>query len=269
MAIQHRAVCAALAFLFSAFPGGVGVFADASATRTIHVFVALCDNEHQGIVPVPPFLGDGDNPRENLYWGASMGMKTYLKASGEWQLLSSTENSPEAVVLERCVFKHRSANVYLVADAYRGREIRRAVADFLKAAAGQDGEEAALGEGSRRISLRIGGSADLLAYVGHNGLMDFQLDRHPKGSGDAERDAIVLACKSKAYFSKALAEGGAHPLLWTTGLMAPEAYALKAAIDGWILGESGEKIRLRSAQAYHRFQKCGLKAAQNLFATGW
>gem|GEM_PF-2135803 len=38
--------------------------------RTIHVCVALCDNEHQGIVPVPKTLGDGHDPANNLYWAA-------------------------------------------------------------------------------------------------------------------------------------------------------------------------------------------------------
>jgi hypothetical protein len=40
------------------------------------------------------------------------------------------------VVLERCVFKNRNANVYLVADAYRGRNICDAITDFLDAASG-------------------------------------------------------------------------------------------------------------------------------------
>ena len=39
------------------------------STRSIHVLVALCDNINQGIVPVPPQLGDGQDPRNNLYWG--------------------------------------------------------------------------------------------------------------------------------------------------------------------------------------------------------
>ncbi len=38
-----------------------------SQTKTIHVFVALCDNEHQGIVPVPKTLGDGKDACNNLY----------------------------------------------------------------------------------------------------------------------------------------------------------------------------------------------------------
>jgi hypothetical protein len=60
-----------------------------------------------------------------------------------------------------------------------------------------------------------------------------------------------------------------NPLLWTTELMAPESYVLKAAIDGWILNESGEKIRRRADIAYNQYQHCGSNAALRLFSTGW
>lgn len=33
------------------------------AQKTIHVYVALCDNVYQGIVPVPKTIGNGDDPR--------------------------------------------------------------------------------------------------------------------------------------------------------------------------------------------------------------
>lgn len=80
---------------------------------------------------------------------------------------------------------------------------------------------------------------------------------------------MVLACISKSYFKEPLKATGARPLLWTTGLMAPEAYSLADAIEGWINGEEPMAIRDRAARAYHEHQKCGVKAAQRLFATGW
>lgn len=84
-----------------------------------------------------------------------------------------------------------------------------------------------------------------------------------------KRKAIVLACASKRYFAASLKKTGASPLLWTTNLMAPEAYVLSAAIDGWMKQESDEQIRLRAAKAYNSYQNCGLKSANNLFARGW
>lgn len=50
---------------------------------------------------------------------------------------------------------------------------------------------------------------------------------------------------------------------------APEAYVLAAAIEGWTRKETDEQIRLRAAEAYHKYQHCGLKAAPGFFATGW
>ena len=41
--------------------------ASQTAPRVVHVFVALADNHHQGIVPVPAKLGNGDVPSDNLY----------------------------------------------------------------------------------------------------------------------------------------------------------------------------------------------------------
>jgi hypothetical protein len=105
------------------------------APRTIHVFVALADNQHQGIVPVPARLGNGDDPDHNLYWGSAYGVKTFFRRSGEW-VLTNCIAKPKPEVLERCVFKHRETNTYLVADAYRGSEIREAILDFFDAAAG-------------------------------------------------------------------------------------------------------------------------------------
>lgn len=236
--------------------------------RTIHVFVALADNKNQGIVPVPARLGNGEDPENNLYWGSAYGIKTFFLRSSEWQLILDRQ-APKAEVLERCVFKHRNSNVYLVADAYRGIQIRQAVLDFLEAASGTHREKIALKAGSPVVNLEAAGSSSLVAYVGHDGFMDFQLPSVPRKADDVPRQAIILACASKAYFAAPLRASGAQPLLWTTGLMAPEAYTLKSAIDGWILNESSAQVKERAAAAYHKYQKCGLNSARRLFATGW
>jgi hypothetical protein len=99
--------------------------------------------------------------------------------------------------------------------------------------------------------------------------MDFQLNSTPESLDERQRKAIILACISKKYFAAPLKSSGASPLLWTTNLMAPEAYILSAAIDGWMKKESDEEVRLRAAKAYNTYQHCGLRAANNLFATGW
>jgi hypothetical protein len=232
--------------------------------RVIHVLVALCDNINQGIVPVPPRLGNGEDLKNNLYWGAAYGVKVFFSRSADWTLAAQLAN-PQPAILERCVFKHKTKDIYLVADAYRGAQIKQAIEDFLEYTSGGKGENLR----ANNVALNCGGGSDLIAYVGHNGLMDFTLSSYPKAQDDRRRDAIMLCCASKNYFSAPLKTTGATPLLWTTNLMAPEAYILKAAIDGWILNESGEKVRMRAAQAYNTYQRCGLKAARNLFSSSW
>lgn len=236
--------------------------------RLIHVVVALCDNQYQGIVPVPAKIGNGDDPANNLYWGAGYGVRTHFKRSPEWTLVAEIAN-PNQFVLQRLVFKHRTKAAFLVADGYRGREIRQATTDFLTFAAGGDIEPIEVTVGQKKITLYGGGGADLVAYVGHDGLMDFTLPEYPSKADDRERDAVILACISKRFFADPLRKTGARPLLWTTGLMAPEAYVLEAAVQGWLAEEPGDAVRRRAATAYNRYQKCGSKAALNLFATGW
>jgi hypothetical protein len=230
--------------------------------------VALADNQHQGIVPVPAALGHGSDPPRNLYWGAAFGVKTYFKASHEWELLWSGRGSKGAI-LERCVFKNNKEDIFLIADAYEGSQIKSAVNDFLSAAAGINLEKISVRMNSAEIPLTIGGGADLVVYVGHDAFMDFQIPPITGTKGAKPRRTIVLACASKAYFGPYIRRTGAEPLLWTIGLMAPEAYTLKAALDGWVAGEDDEAIRRRAAQAYDKYQKCGPRAALRLFAAGW
>jgi hypothetical protein len=95
------------------------------AARRVHVFVALADNAHQGIVPVPAALGNGEDAGRNLYWGAAFGVRTFFRKSGEWKEIAVVEN-PNSYVLERSVFLHEASGTYLIADGYRGREIKQA-----------------------------------------------------------------------------------------------------------------------------------------------
>ncbi len=257
---------ASLVLLLLVILGAPGVLQ--AAPRTVHVFVALADNQHQGIIPVPAALGNGSDPQRNLYWGAAYGVKTFFKASKDWELISSSRPA-KAEILERCIFRNRQQNVVLVADAYEGSQIKSAVSDFLSAAAGRNAQEIPLPASSTETSISIGGAADLIVYVGHDAFMDFQIPPISGAKSKKLRQTIVLACASKQFFAPYIRQTGAEPLLWTTGLMAPEAYTLKASLDGWIGGEDSESIRQRAAQAYNKYQKCGDRAASRLFATGW
>lgn len=236
-----------------------------SQTKTIHVFVSLCDNEFQGIVPVPKKLGNGKDAKNNLYYGAMYGVKSYLRYKTKEWIYQKTIKSNNKNIVESVLFKHYKEDIYLLADAYDGEQIKRCTEDFLKASNHQNSKEIKHND----TVLSFGGESNLVAYIGHDGLMDFDVQIKYKTSVKKKIDVIILACISKDYFKDEIRKANANPLLWTTGLMAPEAYTLKAAIDGWILNESNTQIKERAAQSYHKYQKCGIRGARNLFATGF
>lgn len=236
--------------------------------RVIHVFVALADNQHQGIVPVPAVLGNGDDPARNLYWGAAFGVRTFFRKSPEWKEIASVPH-PKTCILERSIFQKRVGSALLVADAYRGSEIKQALTDFFLGAAGVPDKEPLFSAVIGGVSYQVPSDAALVVYVGHDGLMDFPLAMDFAGRSSASRSAIILACASRSYFRDLLRASGATPLLWTTGLMAPEAYTLKAAVDGWMQNESEEQIRKRAAAAYAQYQQCSDAAAIRLFSSDW
>lgn len=233
-------------------------------SRYIHVLVALCDNDNQGIVPVPSKIGNGQDPANNLYWGCCFGVKTFMKKQADWKLIKQIEN-PTKQIYERLIFKHRDSSVYMVADAYNGAEIKQTVADFLDYSSGRQKLFIKLDS----LTIQACGNADLICYVGHDGLMDFTLNNYPTRSDSKKREVIILACASKNYFYNHLKRTGAYPLLWTTHLMCPEAYTLDTAIDSWIIHDAPDITREKAAQTYNQYQKCGIMGARNLLVTGY
>jgi hypothetical protein len=233
--------------------------------------VALCDNKHQGIVPVSQHLGNGQDLRNNLYWGAMYGVRTFLVRNSSWRIVAESLDRPPEV-LEKLVFHttvQRSGcevDVYLVAEAWDGAEIRSAIERFMWMAAGYKSETVRLKTPNGFEDMQAGGGAHLVAYVGHNGLMDFSLTNLPREPSSTRRpSAIVLACRGKPYFLELLRQASAHSLLLTTGLMAPEAYTLDAAVKSWACGDEPQQVHDSAAAAYHECQKCGLGAARRLF----
>jgi len=183
-----------------------------TTSKTIHIYVALCDNKYQGIVPVPEKIGNGQNPNSNLYWGCGYGIRTYFKKSAEWQLLKTQKI--DAIRLERLVFKHASKSYYLIADAYDGQFIQQCTEDFLESSAGLSKDTIHMND----KTIGIAGNSSLVAYIGHDGLMDFELSSSFRNIDDKKRDIIILACYSKHFFSPHLVNANVNPLVWTTGL---------------------------------------------------
>ncbi|MBC7937008.1 MAG: hypothetical protein H7Y86_16795 [Rhizobacter sp.] len=234
-----------------------------SNTKTIHVLVALCDNKYQGIVPVPAKIGNGQDPNNNLYWGCAFGVRSYFKNSKSWTLVK--RYPIDSIKMERVIFKNNHSNYYLVADAWNGKYIKDCTLNFLRSCSGRLKDTLQV----NKTAIGINGNATLLSYIGHDGLMDFSLTEKFINEDGKVRDAVILACYSKRFFQAHLQPTKARPLVWSTGLMSPEAYTLHDAIESYIKEEPAENIRVSAAKAYSKYQKCSEKAAKGLLVTGY
>ncbi len=239
--------------------------------KVIHAFVALCDNASQGIAPVPAKIGNGDDPDNNLYWGCDDGLRSVFGKSKAWQKLpappSGLDPDGDGPILQRLVFRHKTTGALLVGDAYRGREIKTCLTDYFAALAGHHPVNIKAGE----LEFEAGGAAGLIAYIGHNGLMEFQMDVPVPTPAvrAAPRTAIALCCISQSYFRPHLETTGARPLILTRQLMYPAAQILREGVAGWLEGADSATCTARAAAAYATNQKISRKAAAGVLASGF
>lgn len=244
----------------------------------VTVHVCLCDNR-QGIVPVSATLGDGDNPRTNLYWGAMYGVRTFLDRSAEWTLLADREGTGD--VLREAVFSHRTTagdrwpgldaaapvELILVAQAWHGMPMERSLEAFASDLFTAEPHEVRL-PGGRTVA--AGGASHVVGFVGHNSLMSLPRDRWPFSSietplGPPPKGWFVLACKSDTFFTAELSRPHAVPLLATRQFMAPEAYTLAALLEAFSRRAAAPALRSAAASAYARYQKISTASASGVF----
>ncbi len=233
----------------------------------VHVKVPLCDNEHQGIVPTTPSLGNGMDLKRNLYWATSKGMKRYFKELPDWKLIRSTLD-PNKDVLERVIFKKKYSNgtiVYMVADAYRGDRMVPCLNDHFNSLTGKKKDTLIVDQDT----LGIYGNADLLAFNGHDGLMD-ESTTYSSSTDGKQRDAVSISCVSNQYFNWEYEKTNAYPLVLTTGLLYPGAFVMEGIINEWAMLKSGLECKKGAGRAYYKHKpKSGPNGSQNLFDTGW
>lgn len=235
--------------------------------KVIHIYVALCDNASQSIAPVPKRIGNGDDPANNLYWGCSDGAKPIFSKSPLWKKISSGKVEGKPEILERIVFSHTKQKAILVIDAWRGSKIEPCLTEFCQALAGQQFNSLEIEHTSTRRQLNISGGADLVGFIGHNGLMDFhipELTANPNRKGNP--DTLVLCCKSHRFFEQRIQKAGATPLVLTATNMYPGAFILRDVLEGWFKNEKPSQLRLRAAKAYAKNQSISTKSALSVFA---
>jgi hypothetical protein len=104
----------------------------------------------------------------------------------------------------------------LVIHAWRGKAIDAALAAYAKDVSGGAAREIVLDDKS---IVRAGGAAQLVAWVGHNRLMDFDTAYAWPKPGREAKGTIAIACHTAPYMETQVAGATRVPLLMTRDLL--------------------------------------------------
>jgi hypothetical protein len=239
------------------------VIGDLAAGRplVVEVHVPLCDNTI--IACGNPKLGDGDNPDTNLLWSTTPGFGAWFtRRGGGWtrvlhQRDAQTGNADLVVVdVHRrrlstpATWRKRGApatfELDVVVHGWRGKSIDKALAAYAADVSGGPARTLAL---SDKTVVNAGGAAQLVAWVGHNRLMDLDAFTWPK-PGKAVTGTIAIACHTAAYMEREVSASTRVPLLMTRDLLFANAAPLEATVLAFASGGGYAKMRGDAAAAY-------------------
>ena len=228
------------------------LIAAAQTPKQARVIVSLADNDNQGIVPINASLGNGQSPRQNLYWGALYGAKTHFKKMLGW--IVNPKETQSADILDAFELIHEAhPNISISFEAWDGAAQKNAVKAYLS-------------------DLRDAESDNILVcFVGHNALMDLFVANLPASRQSKQmnlergRKGVVIACNSSPYFEPYHKALGIESYVMTRGLMAPEAYVLEGLLLAWLEGKNSTIARGEAAKKYAEYQKIFIHSANRLF----
>jgi len=243
------------------------VIADLGAGKplVVEVHVPLCDNTI--IRCGNAKLGDGDNPDTNLYWATTPGFGEWFARKGSgWKrvLRQRAGETGDRDVLAVLVYRRKLTapaawrkrgvparfEVDLVIHGWRGTAIDRALAAYASDVSGTGARTVKLADGT---TLDAGGAAQLVAWVGHNRLMDLESFAWPT-PGATAKGTIAIACHTAAYMEDAVPAATRVPLLMTRDFLFANAAPLEAAVLAFASGGSYAAIRRDAASAYATVQ---------------
>jgi hypothetical protein len=242
------------------------VIADLAAGRplVVEVHVPLCESS---IIPCGNAkLGDGDNPDTNLYWATTPGFGTWFtRKGGGWKrvLHRRTETGdPDVLALDvhrrtvraPAAWRRRGApatfELDLVIHGWRGTAIDRALARYAADISTATAQPIALADGS---SLAAGGAAQLVAWVGHNRLMDLDAYAWPAAATPVKGN-IAIACHTAPYLAP-ITDAARVPLLMTRDFLFSNAAPLEATVLAFATGGDYARMRADATAAYAAVQQ--------------
>jgi hypothetical protein len=239
------------------------VVADLAAGKPLvaEVHVPLCESTI--IACGNAKLGDGDNPDTNLYWSTTPGFGSwFVRRGGGWKhvLHQRGDATGDANIVVVDVYRRtlrapqswvkrgapKTFELDIVVHGWRGKAIDVALAAY---AADVSGGAARKLELADRTTIAAGGAAQLVAWVGHNRLMDLEAYTWPK-PGKAVTGTIAIACHTAAYMEAEVASATRVPLLMTRDLLFANAAPLEATVLAFAGGGGYAKMRGDASVAY-------------------
>lgn len=243
------------------------IVADLAAGRplVVQVHVPLCDTD---VIPCGNArLGDGDHPAGNLYWATTEGTLGWFgRRGGGWKQVLAADGAAVGLpdVLDVRIWRRdvvtprawRARGVaaryplYVVAFAWRGERIHDAFVRYAEDLHGLGATAIALPDGTR---LAAGGDAQVVAYVGHNHLMDlsgFDWAALAARADSRPRGALAIACHTAVYVQDVVPGPARVPLLFTRDFMLASSAALEGAVLALAAGGDYAAIRRAGAQGY-------------------
>lgn len=243
---------------------------DAWAPRVTHgapivvmAHVPLCDNRI--LRCGSKRMGDGDNPDTNLYWNTDEGFLGWFGRRGSgWRAVDVKEAGAPADVLETRVWHRRVAatgawrahgvtdpiDVYLVVYAWRGTAIDATLAAYLDDVYGDTPREVTLADGT---TLHAGGASTIVAWVGHNRLMDVEpIDWAARAAHAtaAPKGVIAEACQTAPYMAAEVSSPARVPLLMTNDFLFAGAHAFEGVATAFARGGTLSEIRTLATAQY-------------------
>lgn len=242
----------------------------------VEVHVPLC--EQTIIACGNAKLGDGDNPATNLYWSTTPGFGSWFaRRTSGWKrvLLQQAGDTGDPDILAVHVYRRSVATppvwkkrgapakleIDLVVRAWRGTAIDRALAAYAADLSGGAARTLTLAD---KTTLAAGGAAQIVAWVGHNRLMDVEPYAWP-APGTSTKGAIAIACHTAAYMEQAVPSPTRVPLLMTRDFLFANAAPLEATVLAFAAGGGYSTIRVAAATAYAGVRKRTVKQVGGAF----
>jgi hypothetical protein len=250
------------------------------------VVVPLCSNSQ--IACGRHGLGSPGSLRTNLYWGALYGARRFFdrpERGYERVAVESGDGSTDSPWLERVIYRRwvaaapwavaagasgatppdeaRGGRVeqIVVLEGFHGEHIDAAVDRFWALAVEGGTVRFHDGDGLRTERIHVVG------YAGHDRLMDgHRLPELGPSPGARPIPSFVLACLSERFFGAPLRAAGSSTLVTTSAYVAPEGYAIEAAVRALGSAAPPEAVRQEVVTAYAKWQAIPWRQASRYFA---